>query len=90
MTNGRLVDRALAQTATAGLRYAVVPMPWMDDWFRYVEWCRERHVAQSFVWWRYCGLPGWEFEGGPESLDGDGNFRFCLLPVGHEGECAHP
>lgn len=87
---GSEMDRALSQTANAGLTYAVIPMPWMMDWFRYVQWCNERRMFTRFDPRQHCGLPGWEFDGGPETLDGDGNFVLCLREPDHEGDCGSP
>lgn len=76
MTGG-LVDVALAQTHTAGLTYATVPLPWVNDW---LEWIGE-HDGASFKWWEACGLPGWDFR--QAEPDGDGNVWLCLLDRHH-------
>lgn len=82
---GGLVDKSLEQTRRAGLMYAVVPLPWMEDW---AVWAGQKG-GSSFPWWDCCGLPGWDFTQEYDKIvDDDGNIRLCLLEPQHEGECA--
>lgn len=89
-----LIDRALAQTARAGLKYAVVDIPSIDEWLKLIG----KHGDQTFAWWLHCGHRGWNFkrmtfgetgnENGPYMRIEDGCYRICLLPAKHEGDCA--
>lgn len=83
---GQEVDKSLAQTARAGLSYATVPLPWIIDWWRFLSVAR----VTRFAFQEHCGLPGWDFNGTPDDIDGDGNVNLCLLPAGHHGLCGSP
>lgn len=90
--HGVMVDRALAQTAKAGLTYAVVPFPWLfEDWFHIT-----RTGANVFEWYRYCGMKGegWNCDKFPQR---DGDVFICLVerPIAndmhadHDGPCGY-
>lgn len=71
---GLMVERSLAQTARAGLTYAVIPKPWMVDWFR------DGFIEHRFEWYRYCGHKehGWDTDKFPIV---DGDVYVCLIVV---------
>lgn len=74
------IDRALAQTHKAGLRYAAIPMPWLLEWGQYVD-----EVGTRFEVWDTCFGSELEDALARGEQDGNGNFLLCLLPVDHEG-----
>lgn len=87
---GLLVERSLTQTAERGGTYAVVPVPWARAWWRLIEQSGE----QCFAWWDHCGPnrfqeAGWNFDRDDVTIDGEGNFLVCLMPVAHKGDCGY-
>lgn len=93
---GLMVDRALAQTAEAGLRYAVIPEPWMQEWFLYLGRL-PIGTRGKFNWFHYCGdHNSWDCDKFPKN---DGDVYVCLIPlecepdkdwrISHEGPCGY-
>lgn len=78
-----MIDRALAQTARAGLTYAVVPQPWLIDWVG-----RGGFYGDTFDWTTLCIHP--RFRIGDTSFPCvDGDVYLCLLAYEHEGPCGY-
>jgi hypothetical protein len=83
------IDRALSQTAKAGLRYAVLPEPWMAEWFNYIgQHMPPGQVRTQFHWFNYCGHQEhhWDTSKFPVI---DGDVYLCLMTRGHEGPCGY-
>lgn len=78
-----MVDRALEQTRTLGMRYAAIPTPWLFDWLHWIE----SRGGGRFQWWECCIHPSRDLANCEE--DGNGNTLMCLLPHLHEGDCGY-
>lgn len=76
-----MIDRAMEQTYRAGHRYALVPIPWFNDWLTYIGVHGTEFSGDGVCIGRM------ELSQLPD--DGDGNVLICLMPVDHSEPCGY-